>query len=167
MLRDEHYKCMRKVFKNSSKNSLSDILLQRLGLLKNLISLVYIFKMASEAEVTGVPCQDYLKYCIEPDSSCKDFIMQQTMMRVKDPGRSLRFYTEVLGMRSARVSPPAISKLANTIFIIVRLLKRLDFPSMKFTLYFLGYEKKEDIPEDEADRTRWTFSRKATIELTQ
>ena len=48
-----------------------------------------------------------------------------------------------------------------------RLLKRLDFPPMKFTLYFMGYESAEDIPEDEAERTRWMFSRKATIELTQ
>lgn len=97
------------------------------------------------AEQLELPCPDYLKYCVEPDPSCNDFIMQQTMMRIKDPKRSLKFYTEVLGMR---------------------LLKRLDFPSMKFTLYFMGYEKKEDIPSDETERTRWMFTRKATIELT-
>lgn len=51
--------------------------------------------------------------------------------------------------------------------MIFRLLKRLDFPEMKFTLYFLGYEKAEDIPTDEKERTAWMFQRKATIELTQ
>jgi lactoylglutathione lyase len=48
-----------------------------------------------------------------------------------------------------------------------RLLKRLDFPSMKFSLYFMGYEKEEDIPTDEVERTKWMFTRKATVELTQ
>ena len=48
-----------------------------------------------------------------------------------------------------------------------RLLKRLDFPEMKFSLYFVGYEKAEDIPTDEDERRRWIFSRKATVELTQ
>ena len=38
---------------------------------------------------------------------------------------------------------------------------------MKFSLYFMGYESAEDIPRDETERTRWTFSRKATVELTQ
>ena len=38
---------------------------------------------------------------------------------------------------------------------------------MKFSLYFLGYENAEDIPKDETEQTRWMFSRKATIELTQ
>lgn len=49
----------------------------------------------------------------------------------------------------------------------MRLLKKLDFAEMKFSLYFMGYENAEDIPVDEKDRTEWTFSRKATLELTQ
>ena len=47
------------------------------------------------------------------------------------------------------------------------MLNRLDFPEMKFSLYFLGYENAEDIPTDKDERHSWTFSRKATIELTQ
>ena len=53
------------------------------------------------------------------------------------------------------------------VFLSSRLLKRLDFPSMTFTLYFMGYEKAEDIPSDETERTQWMFMRKATVELTQ
>lgn len=41
-----------------------------------------------------------------------------TMLRVGDLQKSLRFYTEVLGMR---------------------LLRRMDFPDGKFTLAFVGY----------------------------
>merc|ERR1719244_948676 len=48
----------------------------------------------------------------------------------------------------------------------MRLLKKLDFPAMKFSLYFMGYEPAEDIPSDETERTSWCFSRKATVELT-
>jgi lactoylglutathione lyase len=86
-----------------------------------------------------------LGLCVDPDPSTKDYVMQQTMLRVKDPKVSLDFYSRVLGMR---------------------LLKKLDFPSMKFSLYFMGYEKAEDIPKDETERTRWCFTRPATIELT-
>ena len=47
----------------------------------------------------SVPFQDYLSSLSVPDESCKDFIMQQTMLRVKDPKASMDFYSRVLGMR--------------------------------------------------------------------
>merc|ERR1711936_1309187 len=75
--------------------------------------------------------------CQAPDPSTKDFIFQQTMFRIKDPKASLAFYTGVLGMR---------------------LLKKLDFPDMKFSLYFLGFVPASAIPTDEKERTRWCFS---------
>ncbi|XP_058199938.1 lactoylglutathione lyase isoform X2 [Rhododendron vialii] len=80
-----------------------------------------------------------------PDEATKDYFMQQTMYRIKDPKVSLGFYSRVLGMS---------------------LLKRLDFPEMKFSLYFMGYEDPTSAPSDSVDRTVWTFSKKATIELT-
>ncbi|CAK6969584.1 lactoylglutathione lyase-like [Scomber scombrus] len=83
--------------------------------------------------------------CKEGDPITKDYMMQQTMLRVKDPARSLDFYTRVLGLT---------------------LLQKIDFPSMRFTLYFLGYEDKSEIPAEIKERTAWTFSRRATLELT-
>jgi len=89
--------------------------------------------------------EDAAKCCAEPDAATKDFLFQQTMYRIKDPKASLDFYTRVLGMR---------------------LLKKLDFPEMKFSLFFMGYEQVKDIPSDEIERTRWALSRKAVLELT-
>ncbi|XP_037305961.1 lactoylglutathione lyase-like [Pungitius pungitius] len=83
--------------------------------------------------------------CRDGEPITQDYMLQQTMLRVKDPARSLEFYTGVLGMT---------------------LLQKIDFPSMRFTLYFLGYEDKSDVPADVKERTAWTFSRRATIELT-
>ena len=80
-----------------------------------------------------------------PDEATKGYIMQQTMFRIKDPKVSLDFYSRVLGMS---------------------LLKRLDFPEMKFSLYFMGYENTAEAPSNPIDKVVWTFSQKATIELT-
>lgn len=71
--------------------------------------------------------------CANPDPSTKDFIMQQTMLRIKDPQVSLDFYTRILGMR---------------------LLHKFDFPEMSFSLYFVGYCNPADIPSDNAQRVR-------------
>ena len=60
-----------------------------------------------------------------------------------------------------------LSNFLRCIFSNCRLLKKFDFPSMKFTLYFMGFEDASDIPKDEKERTVWLFSRKATLELTQ
>lgn len=73
-----------------------------------------------------------------------DFVLNQTMLRIKDPQRSVPFYTEVLGMT---------------------LLERFDFPDMAFSLYFLGYPQG-DIPSDRSERAKWIFDQPALLELT-
>ena len=47
-----------------------------------------------------------------------------------------------------------------------RLLSKLDFPDMKFTLYFLGFHEAGDIPGDRRERVEWMFKQPATLELT-
>lgn len=85
---------------------------------------------------------------VDPDvAETRGFVMNQTMMRIRDPARSVAFYREVLGMT---------------------LLRRLDFAEMRFSLYFLGYVRPEDgaIPDDTRARTAFTFRQRALIELT-
>ncbi|KAI0212715.1 Lactoylglutathione lyase [Lamellibrachia satsuma] len=97
------------------------------------------------ADAQGLSDAEVAAACKEPDPSTKDFFFQQTMYRIKDPKKSLDFYTRILGMR---------------------LLKKFDFPSMKFSLYFMGFEDATNIPKDETEKTRWVFSQKAVLELT-
>ncbi|RFA30511.1 lactoylglutathione lyase [Alkalilimnicola ehrlichii] len=86
--------------------------------------------------------------CEEADPSTQDFVFNQTMLRIKDPQRSLDFYTRVLGMR---------------------LIRKLDFPEMEFSLYFLGMVDEKaaaDVPSNDPQRTTWVFRQQAMLELT-
>ncbi|MCV2403030.1 lactoylglutathione lyase [Marinomonas sp. C2222] len=87
---------------------------------------------------------DYNESPEEITKATKDYVMQQTMLRIKDPKVSLDFYENVLGMT---------------------LLGKYDFPSMEFTLYFLGYESPASEKSDK-ENTEWVFRRPALIELT-
>ncbi|MCE2745412.1 MAG: lactoylglutathione lyase [Burkholderiales bacterium] len=74
------------------------------------------------------------------------FVFNHTMLRIKDPAVSLGFYEKVFGMT---------------------LLRKLDFPEMSFSLYFLAkLGKGETPPSDEGERTQWTFSQRGVLELT-
>ena len=48
-----------------------------------------------------------------------------------------------------------------------RLLHRMDCPPLKFSLYFMGYAKKEEIPTDEKERAKWCMGGRSSVELTQ
>lgn len=66
---------------------------------------------------TGLSDAEAQELCKTLPAETKEFIFQQTMYRIKDPKKSLPFYTGVLGMT---------------------LLVKLDFPEAKFTIYFMG-----------------------------
>ena len=84
--------------------------------------------------------------CAEPSAASSGFVLNHSMLRVKDPAVSLDFYTRVFGMR---------------------VLRKLDFPEMKFSLYFLHRASAEQAPpEDIGERTAWTFAQHGILELT-
>ncbi|MFG6178657.1 lactoylglutathione lyase [Halomonas sp. THAF12] len=81
-----------------------------------------------------------------PTGDTDGFRLNHTMLRVKDPEASLAFYSRVFGMR---------------------VLRRLDFEEMQFSLYFLAkLEDSDRVPEDVDERTVWTFGQKGLLELT-
>ena len=82
------------------------------------------------------------------DEETKNYIFNQTMLRIKNPKVSLDFYTRILGMK---------------------LYRKIDFEDMKFSLYFLampGDVEDSLVPIDNNKRTTWTFSQRAMLELT-
>lgn len=81
-----------------------------------------------------------------PTQETAGFRLNHTMLRIKDPEKSLAFYTHVMGMT---------------------VLRRLDFEEMQFSLYFLTkVQSDQSVPEDKSDRTVWTFSQTGILELT-
>ncbi len=77
-------------------------------------------------------------------SATDGFVLNQTMLRVKDPAKTVPFYRDVLGMT---------------------LVDRYDFEAGKFSLYFMGYPGGE-IPSDPAERVKWVFEQPALLEFT-
>ena len=75
--------------------------------------------------------------CAEPPAETQGFVFNHSMLRVKDPAVSLDFYSRVMGLR---------------------VLRKLDFPEMQFSLYFLAHlPAVNDAPLDAGERTTWTF----------
>ena len=74
------------------------------------------------------------------------FTLNHTMLRVKDPKKSLAFYCDVLGMT---------------------LLHKTDFAPGKFSLYFLAFTQDEgEVPSEPAAAGEYVFSRQSVLELT-
>jgi lactoylglutathione lyase len=85
--------------------------------------------------------------CARPPDASRGFTLNHTMLRVKDPAVALDFYTRIFGMR---------------------LLRKLDFPEMSFSLYFLHRPTPDDAapPADAGERMAWTFAQRGILELT-
>ena len=79
---------------------------------------------------------------VEDVEATEKFVLTHTMLRIKDPVRSLRFYEQVLGMR---------------------LVTRLDFDAGKFSLFFLQARGHADQADGALEQT---FSRAGLLELT-
>ncbi|XP_072021279.1 lactoylglutathione lyase-like [Amphiura filiformis] len=82
--------------------------------------------------------------CAEPDPSTKDFIRHHTNLLIKDPKKTLDFYSRILGMR---------------------LLYELDLPAMSMSTFYMGFAKAEDIPKDNAKRREWVSTQSGCLEL--
>lgn len=76
-----------------------------------------------------------------PLTDPKSYIFNHTMLRVKDPEASLKFYRDILGMS---------------------LIHKWDVETGKFSLYFLAY----DSAENALDKGKKVFEREGVLELT-
>ena len=84
--------------------------------------------------------------CNNHDPATQGFTYNHTMLRVKDPAKSLDFYTRILGMT---------------------LVRKSDYEGGKFSLYFLVMSRgDEQIPADEQERRRWIARQSGVLELT-
>jgi len=84
--------------------------------------------------------------CEHLANAARGFVLNHSMLRVKDPAIAMDFYSRIMGMR---------------------LLRKLDFPEMSFSLYFLAVaEAASHAPQDQGERTAWTFSQAGILELT-
>jgi lactoylglutathione lyase len=83
---------------------------------------------------------------IEDGAEAAEYRVAHTMLRIKEPERSLRFYQTVLGMV---------------------LVKRADYREWRFTVYFLapGYLARNR-PKNQVELTQWMFEQSGLIELT-
>lgn len=100
---------------------------------------------AEKPDPVGLTDAEVAEACKEPEDATKGFYFQQTMYRIKDPRKSLEFYTKVLGMR---------------------LLKKFDFSAMKFSVYYLGHVSPSDIPDTDDEKAAWIFTQISTVALT-
>jgi lactoylglutathione lyase len=75
-------------------------------------------------------------------SATDSYVLTHTMLRIKDPARSLEFYQQVLGFR---------------------LVTKLDFEEARFSLYFLQPRGHIDCADGTLEHT---FSRMGLLELT-
>lgn len=96
--------------------------------------------------MTSVIQPDVRKFITQPRSEeTKDYLMQQTMVRVKDPVKSLEFYCDVLGFN---------------------LVMHREFPQWEFNVYFVAQVDPALIPTDPDEQWNFCMNSPACIELT-
>eukprot|EP00522_Entomoneis_paludosa_P014528 CAMPEP_0172439416 /NCGR_PEP_ID=MMETSP1065-20121228/417_1 /TAXON_ID=265537 /ORGANISM="Amphiprora paludosa, Strain CCMP125" /LENGTH=211 /DNA_ID=CAMNT_0013188097 /DNA_START=80 /DNA_END=715 /DNA_ORIENTATION=- len=81
----------------------------------------------------------------ERPAETKDFVMQQTMLRIKNPKKSLEFYCDVLGFK---------------------LVMYREFPQWGFTVYFVAPTDASNIPEGADAQWNYCMNLPGCIELT-
>ncbi|EGW34650.1 glyoxalase I [Spathaspora passalidarum NRRL Y-27907] len=81
---------------------------------------------------------------VEAKTDSANYRFNHSMIRVKDPKKSLDFYKNVLGFK---------------------IISKKDFPEAKFTLYFLGYDHDPEFKED-SQQGNEQMKRSSLIELT-